>query len=195
MPRNICVFCSSSDVVGSAYFEAAAELGSAIARRGDVLVYGGAKVGLMGTLARAVHREGGRVVGVIPGFMATRGLAYAPADELIIARNLRERKATMEDRADAFIALPGGFGTLEEMLEIITLKQLQQHGKPVLFLNTAGFYDPLVALFEHMRERGFMHADPERLYYFAPDAADAFRYLDVYQPNSPESKWQEVAQP
>jgi len=195
MPRNICVFCSSSDVVGSAYFAAADELGSALARRGDVLVYGGAKVGLMGTLARAVHREGGRVVGVIPGFMATRGLAYAPADELIIARNLRERKASMENRADAFIALPGGFGTLEEMLEIITLKQLQQHGKPVLFLNTAGFYDPLAALFEHMRERGFVRACPERLYYFASDAADAFRYLDAYRPTSPESKWQEVAQP
>jgi hypothetical protein len=170
-------------------------LGSALARRGDVLIYGGAKVGLMGALARAVHREGGHVVGVIPSFMASRGLAYTPADELLIARNLRERKASMEDRADAFIALPGGFGTLEEMLEIITLKQLQQHAKPVLFLNTAGFYDPLAALFEHMREHRFAPAGSARLYYFATDVADAFRYLDAYQPVPVQNRRLQPAEP
>ena len=188
MARNICVFCSSSDVVEPAYFEAAGELGSALARRGDALIYGGAKVGLMGALARAVHREGGRVVGVIPGFMATRGLAYAAADELIVARNLRERKACMEDRADAFIALPGGFGTLEEMLEVVTLKQLQLHTKPLVFLNTAGFYSPLAALFDHMRERGFVPACSAQLYHFAADVTAAFRYLDLYQPPPAEGK-------
>jgi hypothetical protein len=120
--------------------------------------------------------------------MATRGLAYAPADELIIARNLRERKARMEERADAVIALPGGFGTLEEMLEIITLKQLGLHSKPLLFLNTAGFYDPLAALFDHMQEHRFVKAGANELYHFAPDVAEALRYLDNYRPARLENK-------
>ncbi len=141
MPLNVCVFCSSSDVIEPTYFAAASELGTALASRRDTLIYGGTNVGLMGAVARAVHQHGGRVVGVIPSFIAGRGLAYSPADELIVTRDMRERKARMEERADVFVALPGGFGTLEEMLEIVTLKQLQQHTKAVIFLNVDGFYD------------------------------------------------------
>jgi uncharacterized protein (TIGR00730 family) len=195
MPLNICVFCSSSDVIEPGYFAAASDLGATMAQQGHVLIYGGTNVGLMGAIARAVHQNGGRVVGVIPGFIASRGLAYEPADELIVTRDLRERKARMEERADAFIALPGGFGTLEEMLEIITLKQLLQHTKPVLFLNTGGFYDPLAALFDHMREHRFAKAYSNSLYHFAKDAADAFHYLAHYQPPKIEAKWFRTTEP
>jgi len=192
---NICVFCSSSDVIEPEYFSAATELGQTMAARRDVLIYGGANVGLMGTLARVMHQCGGRVVGIIPGFMASRGLAYAPADELVLTRDLRERKAFMEDRADAFLALPGGFGTLEEMLEIITLKQLHQHTRPVVFLNTGGFYNPLIRLFDHMRQHRFAKQSSSELYYFATDARDAFAYLDSYQPPAVEAKWYRTNEP
>ncbi len=166
-----------------------------MAKRGDVLIYGGTNVGLMGATARAMHQHGGRVVGVIPGFMASRGLAYAPADELLVTRDMRERKARMEARADAFLALPGGFGTLEEMLEIITLKQLQQHTKPVIFLNTGGFYDPLIALFEHMREHRFAKSYANSLYHFAADVPAVFAHLDHYQPPQLEAKWFRTTEP
>jgi uncharacterized protein (TIGR00730 family) len=189
MPLNICVFCSSSDVVEASYFAAATELGKAMAVRGDVLIYGGTNVGLMGATARAMHQNGGHVVGIIPGFMASRGLAYVPADELVIARDLRERKAAMEGRADAFVALPGGYGTLEEMLEIIALKQLQQHSRPVIFLNTNGFYDALIALFRHMREHRFAKDESKQLYHFAPNVTDVFAYLDNYRPPQLSAKW------
>jgi uncharacterized protein (TIGR00730 family) len=195
MALNLCVFCSSSDVIEPAYFDAATELGATMAARRDVLIYGGTNVGLMGAIARAMHERGGRVVGVIPGFIAGRGLAYAPADEMIVTRDMRERKARMEERADAFIALPGGFGTLEEMLEIITLKQLQQHKRPVIFLNTGGFYDPLIALFDHMREHRFAKAYSNALYHFANSVPEAFTYLDSYEPPALEAKWFRTSEP
>lgn len=160
-----------------------------MAERGDVLVYGGTHVGLMGTVARSLQDRAGRIVGVIPKFMADRGLVHPTADELILTGDMRERKAVMESRADAFLALPGGFGTLEEMMEIVTLKQLQQHTKPVVFLNTAGFYDPLVELFEHMLAHRFIKSYADSLYLFAPDVEAVFAYLDAYQPPQLEPKW------
>ncbi|MFA6547179.1 MAG: TIGR00730 family Rossman fold protein, partial [Limisphaerales bacterium] len=115
--KSICVYCSSSSAVDARYVEAAVEFGTHLGRRGLTLVYGGASVGLMGQLAQAVHRGGGRVLGVIPQSLRDREIAYEAADELVVTRDLRERKAVMESRADAFVALPGGFGTLEEVLE------------------------------------------------------------------------------
>ncbi len=192
---NVCVFCSSSDVIEPVYFADANELGTAMAARGDVLVYGGGNVGLMGAVARSLHARGGRVIGVIPGFMVERELAFADAAELIVTADMRERKAVMESRADAFVALPGGFGTLEEILEIVTLKQLQQHTKPVVFLNTAGFYDPLAELFEHMLAQRFIKAYADSLYYFASTVAEVLAYLDAYQPPQLESKWFRTTEP
>jgi uncharacterized protein (TIGR00730 family) len=183
------VFCSSSDVIEPAYFDAATELGGTMARRGDVLIYGGTNVGLMGAIARSMHQNRGHVVGVIPAFIASRGLAYAPANELIITRDMRERKARMEERADAFIALPGGFGTLEEMLEIITLKQLQQHSKPVVFLNLGGYYDPLAAVFEHMYRERFAKPAYRQMYEFAADIDGALDYIENYNPVALPTKW------
>ena len=192
---NLCVYCSSSDVIEPQYFEAATALGEAMAARGDVLVYGGGNVGLMGAVARSLHSRGGRVIGVIPAFMVERELAFVDATELIVTGDMRERKAAMESRADAFLALPGGFGTLEEMLEIITLKQLQQHTKPIVFLNTAGFYTPLAELFEHMAAQRFIKAYADSLYDFAATVGEVFAYLDGYQPPQLEAKWFRTTEP
>ncbi len=186
--KNICVYCSSSDAVDAIYLEAARVLGAQMAARGDTLIYGGADLGLMGALARAVHAGGGRVVGVIPQALQARGIAYAIADEVIITPDLRERKATMEARADAFIALPGGLGTLEELLEVLTLRQLQAHTKPIVLLNTADYYAPLFALFAHLYRKRF--AKPfENLYHVADDVRGIFDYLDAYEPFVAPSKW------
>ena len=125
MIRSVCVYSSSSDAVAPQFVEAAEALGAALAKRQMTLVFGGGRVGLMGVVARAVHQHGGQVIGVIPDFMRSREIAYEEADELIFTKTMRERKAIMEDRSDAFMTLPGGFGTLEEILEIITLKQLE----------------------------------------------------------------------
>ncbi len=117
MPRAICVFCSSSDAVASDYMDLACELGAAIGQRGDILIYGGCNVGLMGLLARSVHEHGGRVVGIIPRRLVENGLAYAETDERILTNDLRDRKALMDERSDAFVVMPGGLGTLEEAIE------------------------------------------------------------------------------
>ncbi|MBN1512350.1 MAG: TIGR00730 family Rossman fold protein [Phycisphaerae bacterium] len=189
MSKTICVYCSSSDAIDRVYFEAAAELGRQLAVRGWSLVYGGGNVGLMGAVAEAVHAEGGRVVGVIPRTLADKGLAYAAADEMIITRDLRERKATMEARADAFIALPGGFGTLEELVEIVTLKQLSFHSKAMVLLNTAGFYDGLLEVFERMYALQFAKPVYRKLYHVADTAADALDHIAAYQPPVLDQKW------
>ena len=143
---SVCVFCASSSGLPEVYRRGARELGAELARRGHRLVYGGGDVGLMGELARAAHRQGGRIVGVIPRALVERELAYGPADELLVTETLRERKAEMDARADAFVALPGGFGTLEELLEVITLRQLRLHRRPVVLLNLNGYWDPFLEL-------------------------------------------------
>jgi len=189
MFKNICVFSSSSDAIAPEYFEAAREVGTLLARNQMTLVYGGGKIGLMGAVALAVHRDGGHVVGVLPRYLRKKEVAYEAADELIISRDLRERKAIMEERADAFVALPGGFGTLEEMLEILTLKQLGQHAKPVVFLNTADFYRPLLGVFEQLYHKRFTRPEHRELYHVATAPADVFAYLEAYQTPEPGSKW------
>src|SRR6185369_4016511 len=189
---NITVFSSSSDAVDPVFFEVARELGRGIARRGDTLIYGGTNVGLMGALARAAKEAGGRVVGVIPGHIADRGIGFENADELLVTANMRDRKRTMEERADAFVVLPGGFGTLEEAVEIITLKQLQQHRKALVILNAHGFYDPLRTLFEHFYEQHFAKPASRALYHFASSVADTFLYLDSYVPAAVPTKWVEA---
>jgi uncharacterized protein (TIGR00730 family) len=189
MPKIICVFCSSSDNLDSTYFDAAHELGAGLAAQGWGLVYGGSNVGLMGATARTVHEHGGHVIGVIPEVIHAKGIAYDTADELIVTKDLRQRKAMMEDRADGFIALPGGFGTLEEIIEVLTLKQLATHTKPIIFLNVNGFYDPLMTLFEHFYVQRFARQSTRQLYYLAPDVASALNYLETYQPVLPDDKW------
>jgi len=185
--KAVCVYSSSSNAVPKIFFDAAEELGGLLAERRISLVYGGACIGLMGAVARAVHRGGGHVIGVIPGFMRKHEIAYEAADELIATETMRERKAEMEKRADAFVALPGGFGTLEEILEILTLRQLGRHHKPIAFLDTQGFYRPLVAMFEHLYENRFAKPISRDNYHIARTPADALDYIASHAPPGAES--------
>jgi uncharacterized protein (TIGR00730 family) len=189
MEKKICVYSSSSDVVGQHYFAAARELGKHMAQHHYTLIFGGGGIGLMGELARAVHEYGGKVIGVIPEYLNLPGIAYDEADRLIVTPSLRERKKVMEEQADAFIALPGGFGTLEEILEILTLKQLRQHSKPVVFINTANFYRHLIDLFDHILNEKFAKSIYRQLYFFAPDAGAAVSYIESYTPPQLPKKW------
>jgi hypothetical protein len=187
--RKICVFCSSSDKVKPSFLKGAIEIGEIIALRGWTLVYGGTNIGLMGATAKAVHSKGGHVTGVITSFLKGKGIAYNEADELFITENMRERKKLMEEKSDGFIALPGGFGTIEEIFEILTSKQLQLHNKPVVFLNTDSFYDHLFDFLEDMYSENFAKPDCRKLYHITPDPEDAISYIDNYRPVELESKW------
>lgn len=155
---RLCVFCGSSFGRDPAFARAARELAEALCARGYGLVYGGAKRGLMGVLADAMLERGGEVVGVIPRFMIDRELAHPSLTQLIIVDSMHERKAAMAQHAAAFAALPGGFGTLDELMEIITWQQLGLHAKPIALLNTAGYFDGLLQFTEHMDASGFISA-------------------------------------
>ncbi len=184
---HICVFCSSSSALAQPYYDAARQFGKEIAHYGHTLVYGGADVGLMGEVARAVTKGGGYVIGVMPEMLKDKRISYAAADEMIITRDMRDRKAEMAARADAFVALPGGFGTLEELLEVLTLRQLQEHTKPIVLLNSLNFYEPLINVFENFYREHFAH--PVREFYFvALEVDDIFTYLENYQPISAPDK-------
>jgi uncharacterized protein (TIGR00730 family) len=182
MSRNLCVFCSSSERVVPAYFDDATALGRLMAARGWSLVFGGGTRGLMGAVARGIHEGGGHVTAIIPERLNQPGVVYQTADEIIVTETLRERKAEMDRRADAFIALAGGFGTLEELLEAITLKQLGYHNRPVVLLNTRGFYDSLVALFHQQVREDFVHPDHQQLYTVAATPEEALDAIAAYEP-------------
>lgn len=187
MSQTICVYASSSDRLHEQYFTAAGDLGRQLAAAGHSLIYGGGKIGLMGAVARGVHAEGGQVISVIPEKLLPQG--YDAADEIVVTQTMRERKAIMEERADAFVVLPGGLGTLEEMLEILTLKQLQYTAKPLVMVNTAGFFDPLITLFEHIYTEQFASPAFRVLYHLAADPTTALDYLAAYQPPELPVKW------
>lgn len=154
----VCVFCGSALGRRQAYRDAAVEVGRLLAERGVTLVYGGGNVGLMGVVADACLAAGGQVVGVIPQSMVERELAHRGLTELHIVGSMHERKALMADRSDAFLALPGGFGTFDELFEILTWRQIRLHQKPVGLLNVAGYFEPLLAMADHAVEEGFLRA-------------------------------------
>ena len=182
MPKTVCVYCSSSNRIHADYFEVATQAGRLLAERGLALLYGGGNVGLMGAVARAVHQGGGRVVGVIPeGLRQVEGVAYEVADELIVTETMQERKAILFTRADAFLVLPGGIGTLEELMEVLTLRSLGYHDKPIALVNTAGFYDPLLQLFEHFYTGGFAREKVRALYHVADAPEAALDHLGAAQ--------------
>jgi len=192
MPKLLCVYCSSSDRLDPKYAAAAAELGRDMVARGWGLVYGGGKTGLMGAVARAVKDSGGHVVGVIPEFMKARELAYDEADELVTVVTMRERKLLMETRADAFVTLPGGFGTLEEIMEILTLRQLDVVKKPCVFLNQEGFYDDLLRLFERMLKEKFFKPSNMDLFRVAATVPEIFTQIEAAAGVRAEPKWFET---
>jgi hypothetical protein len=178
--RPVCVYCSSSDRIDDAFRPVAEALGAGLAARGHTLVYGGGDVGLMGVLARAVHDGGGRVVGVIPERLkVVEGVAYHLADELIVTDTMSARKQIMMRRAEAFVVLPGGFGTLEELMEVMTLRFLGYHARPIVLVNTDGFYDDLLAFFDRLHEAHFARTRATGLLHVAPTPADALAHLDT----------------
>lgn len=154
--RRICIFAASSATLDQVYTDVAFELGTLFARNGFELVFGGGRTGLMGACARGVKGAGGCVTGVIPKKLNVPGIAYEECDELIVTADMHERKATMERISDAYVALPGGMGTLEELMEVLTLNQLGYLSSPVVLLNTEGFYDELLSQLNTFVVRGFM---------------------------------------
>lgn len=189
MNQTICVYSSSSIAIDRLYFDTAFQLGRAIASRGDKLLYGGGMLGLMGAIAEAVRENGGKVIGVIPKALDRPGIVYENCDELIVTEGMRERKAMMDARSEAFIALPGGYGTLEELLEIITLKQLKYHSKPIVILNVNHFYDPLLAQFDSITQQCFAKPESQNLYRVTGSIPDALQYIDSYTPYQFSDKW------
>jgi len=156
--RTICVYCGSGPGADPAFLAAAREFGRILAENGVRLVYGGGSLGLMGALATSVLDHGGEVTGVIPEFLMTKEKKFTRAQEIVVTRDMHERKQTMFERADAFVALPGGIGTLEETIEQMTWKQLGRHKKPILMANIHGFWNPLFELFDHMNKLHFIHS-------------------------------------
>jgi uncharacterized protein (TIGR00730 family) len=154
--RSICVFCGSSSGSTPEHRDAAAKLGAAIARAGIRLIYGGGGRGLMGVIARAAISSGGRVTGIVPKFLMQQEEALRDVDDLIVTENLHDRKRLMFSNSDAFVALPGGIGTLEELLEMLSWAQLGRHSKPIVLVNVDHFWEPLINLIDHMRKQGFV---------------------------------------
>ena len=172
---NICVFGASSDQIDAAYFEAAEELGMLIARGGHRLVFGGGSSGLMGACARGVLSVGGKPLGVAPRFFDEPGILMKEDCDFIFTDTMSERKARMEEEADAFIALPGGIGTYEEFFEALTLKQLGQHAKPMILLNTCGYFNALDTLLHETAERSFMSPAVLKLYVLCHSPSEAMQ--------------------
>jgi len=156
--RTICVYCGSGPGTNPNFMEAARALGKNLAENDIGLVYGGGSIGLMGAIANTVLDHGGHVTGIIPSFLKARELALTRVQELIVTRDMHERKQAMFDRADAFVALPGGIGTLEELVEQMTWAQLGRHAKPILLVNIDGFWEPLLDLIAHMRDMAFIRS-------------------------------------
>jgi uncharacterized protein (TIGR00730 family) len=186
--KRLAVFCGSSNGASEAYKEGAIQLGKELARQGIALVYGGASIGLMGTIANTVLEEGGQVIGVIPKVLENKEISHPHLTELLVVSSMHERKAKMADLADGFIALPGGSGTLEEFIEVFTWAQLGLHQKPMGLLNIDHYYDPLVSLLNHMADQQFLQekfrsmalvdSTPqsliERFYHYEPPAVKTY---------------------
>lgn len=186
--RSVCVFCGSSRGIDPDYTEAARSLGRTLAEANVRLVFGGGHVGLMGVLSNAALEAGGEVIGVIPGFLVERELAHSGLSDLRIVGSMHERKALMSDLSDGFITLPGGTGTLEEFFEVLTWAQLGEHEKPCGLLNVAGYYDPLLAVFDHMVDNGFLSQSNRALLLVESEPGRLLQRLDHYRP--PETvKW------
>ena len=154
--KNVCVYCGSGPGTDPRFVESAIALGKSLAENGVGLVYGGGSIGLMGAVAKSVLEHGGNVIGIIPEFLTKRENALTGAQELIVTHDMHERKRLMFERSDAFVALPGGIGTLEELVEQLTWQQLGRHSKPILLANIGKFWDPLLELLDHMRATAFI---------------------------------------
>ena len=187
--RTITVFCGSADGVDAAYLDAAAEIGRLLARRGIAIIYGAGKTGLMGVLARNALAAGGQVIGVIPPNLNTPQLAQAGLTRLEVTADIQQRKARMSSLAEAFITLPGGYGTLDELFETLTWAQIGLHQKPVGLLNTSGYFDPLLAMVDHAYAEGFIYKEHRSLLIAAKEPAVLLDALEHYIPPEGLNRW------
>lgn len=175
---NICLYGASSSAIAKAYVNPTEELGAKIAERGHTLIYGGGAAGLMGAAARGAYSRGGEIIGVVPSFLNVDGILFDNCTELIFTETMRERKALMEQKSDAFIMTPGGVGTFDEFFEILTLKQLGRHSKPIAVFNINGYFDSLIAQLENAVHKQFMNPEIFELF-ISTDRAD--RLLDYLE--------------
>ncbi|WP_159876693.1 MULTISPECIES: TIGR00730 family Rossman fold protein [Aquitalea] len=190
--KSVCLFCGSNKGARPEYVAAAATFGRTLAEQGITLVYGAGNVGLMGVAADAALAAGGKVVGVIPEFLKAKEVAHLGLDELYVTETMHQRKAKMAELADGFVALPGGFGTFDELFEILTWAQLSVHDKPVGLLDVAGFYQPLLALTRHAVAEGFVPASNMELFSHSPDVEHLLDAMRAYQPRQ-TLKWLDLA--
>ena len=185
--QSACVFCGSSSNVDEAYKQAAQEMGDGLAKRGVRLVYGGGKVGLMGIAADACLSGGGEVLGVIPEFLQSLEVGHGVVTELIVTQSMHERKAIMYERSDAFVILPGGLGTLDEMMEALTWRQLQLSDKPIIIANINGYWDEALALMEKVITSGFARESARGLFTVAATVDEVLEMLDRVETGAPSS--------
>lgn len=178
---NVCVFAASSSRINEKYFKAASELGALLAQSGMNIIYGGGGIGLMGKLADAALEKGGNITGVIPAFMKMEGWAHDKVTEMIVTEDMGERKRNMFDRADAVVALPGGMGTLEELTEAITLKQLGLYKGPIIILNISDFYTPLLIFFDQLIEGRFLRMEHKDIWQIANSPTEVIKALNCYE--------------
>ncbi|WP_118972108.1 LOG family protein [Taibaiella koreensis] len=186
--KSITVFCASSPGFDAIYHSTAFALGQLLAEKGIGVVYGGAKVGLMGAVANGALHANGKVTGVLPHFLRTKEISHEELTELVMVESMHERKTKMNELCDGVIALPGGFGTLEELFEMLTWGQLGLHRKPIGLLNVNGFYDSLISLLEHMTESGLLKEVNRRMLLVSDNAEDLLQQMEQYE--APEvGKW------
>jgi cytokinin riboside 5'-monophosphate phosphoribohydrolase len=189
---NICVFSSSSNAIADVYVNEAIDLARLIGQSGYCLINGGSNVGLMDVITKEAGKNGAKTIGVIPEKLRDFNLASIHAHEIIVSGDMMDRKFKMRELSDSFIALAGGFGTLEEILEVITLKQLGYHSKAIVFINTNNFYGDLFKQFEKSYDEKFAKESYRKLYFVAKDAAEAMDYLLKYKPEPTIDKWFDV---
>lgn len=177
--KSLCVFCASANGSDPAYREAAVQTGKELAQRDIALIYGGAEVGLMGAVADTVLASGGHVIGVIPHVLVDLEVAHSRCSELHVVDTMHTRKALMGEKSDAFLVLPGGLGTMEELFEVLTWQTLKLHHKPICLLNTNGFYDPLLVFLDHCVAQGVVKAKNRALLLVANTVEEAFTLLET----------------
>ncbi len=178
---NICVYGAASNTIDKKYIEAGEELGRKIAQRGHALVYGAGATGMMGAVSRGVEKEGGSVTGVVPEFFTNEEVLNIDCTKLIRTKTMRERKQIMEDSSDAFIVTPGGIGTFEEFLEILTLKQLNRHNKPIVLFNVNGFYNGMISMLDEAIDGNFINKECKEMYPAFKNADDVLDYIENYE--------------
>ena len=183
---NICLYGASSITIAKSYINPTEELRAKIAERGHTLIYGGGGAGLMGAAARGVYSRGGRIIGVVPSFLNVDGILFDNCNEMIFTETMRERKQLMEEKSDAFVMVPGGLGTFDEFFEILTLKQLGRHSKPVAVFNINGYFDSLIEQLKNAVHKQFMNPESFELCFFTDSGDKLLNYLE-YSLNEPSN--------